>query len=176
MLKVVVPIISLLIFSCTFFSDLVEPEEYSAAAYSGRVTTVMFRDSIVPVPGVKVSLGGQAATTDDAGAFTLEDIRTGKQTLTLVKSGYDTLEKKIQVKLNNAKEDFSLKKTGAKPVIEAFYALPNHDSIFVDSAVLYFSIQDQDNNDSFLVYIDYDNDSTGSYYLSGTQDTLPSVY
>jgi hypothetical protein len=168
----------ILVFSCTFFSDLVDPEEHSSVTYSGRVISRLYRDSIIALSNVKVTIDGQSETTDKNGAFLLIGVSTGKYTLKLEKDGYVTKEKKITVKLENSAMDYTLYLENKLPVIDTFMAVPNNLPALNDPMTLIFSASDPMHHDLLKVIIEYGDGADTAFYYNELKlsDTVIHFY
>lgn len=95
--------------SCDFFSTLFFPETQTTASIGGRILTVRSGQDTTVVPGAQIEADGKTTFSDGAGAFKIENIRTGEQTLKIISSGYVTRSTSIQVRLSNPPQDFFLK-------------------------------------------------------------------
>ncbi|HLE46974.1 MAG TPA: carboxypeptidase-like regulatory domain-containing protein, partial [Candidatus Thermoplasmatota archaeon] len=110
--------------------------EPSAAADVGSITGRVVDDELVPIKGAELALtpSGAKTTSDEAGAFTFNDLTPGTHVLYAVALGYVANQFKVEVAAGEVTtKDIQLKPV---PLVGDPYLLTRHGVAFLNLAVV----------------------------------------
>lgn len=166
--RLVIPLLCLLWLSCRYFSDLVSPQEFSIADFSGCVLDSLYG---TPLAGVTVRLDGSTAVTDTSGCYRFNDIRTGSAVVGFEHDGYRTRSVNVHVELHNAPDTALLLRRNHAPSVELFTVTPVTTLSRRDTVTFRFVATDS-TGPIWAVSVDF-GDHSGPYIPNlGTPDSV----
>ncbi len=110
MIKKAVILVSVMILSMgvAFATSTPDAEVTEIATFAGITGSVVDANSGEAVPNATVTLNETSVTTDEYGAFTIEELEAGSYTLTVEAEGYEAAEQSVDVTEEGANVEITL--------------------------------------------------------------------
>ncbi len=110
MIKKAVMLVSVMILSIGIAFATSNPiaEKADTTSYVSVTGSVVDANSGEVIPNATVTLNETSATTDEYGAFIIEDVDAGSYTLTVEAEGYETAEESVEVTEEGANVEIAL--------------------------------------------------------------------
>lgn len=110
MIKKAVMFISVMVLSIgiAFATSNPDVEKVETVTYANVAGSVVDANSGEVIPNATVTLNETSATTDEYGAFIIEDVDAGSYTLTVEAEGYETAEESVEVTEEGANVEIAL--------------------------------------------------------------------
>lgn len=110
MIKKAVMLVSVMIlsFGVAFATSTPDAERTEIATFASVTGSVVDANSGEAIPNATVTVNETSATTDEYGAFTIEELEAGSYTLIVEAEGYESAEQSVEVTEEGAAVEITL--------------------------------------------------------------------
>lgn len=110
MIKKAVMLVSVLVLSIgvAFATSTPNAEITEIATYASVTGSVVDANSGEAIPNATITYNEESVTTDEYGAFTIEELEAGSYTLTVEAEGYESAEQSVEVTEEGANVEIAL--------------------------------------------------------------------